>query len=150
MVRLGIGLHGIAATEEEKKFLQQAASLKTTISQIRNIRKGESIGYNRKFIAGKDMVIAVTGIGYADGFPRALGNEKGTMLVKGKPAAVIGNVCMDMTMIDITGIDAAEGDEVVVFGNELPIENVAKAAGTIPYEILTGISQRVKRVYYQE
>lgn len=150
MVRLGIGLHGIAATEEEKKFLQQAASLKTTISQIRNIRKGESIGYNRKFIAGKDMVIAVTGIGYADGFPRALGNEKGTMLVKGKPAAVIGNVCMDMTMIDITGIDAAEGDEVIVFGNELPIENVAKAAGTIPYEILTGISQRVKRVYYQE
>ncbi len=150
MVRLGIGLHGIAATEDERKFLQHAAVLKTTVSQIRNIRKGESIGYSRRGIAGKDMVIAITGIGYADGFPRSLGNGNGFMIVNGKSAPVTGNVCMDMTMIDITGIDAAEGDEVIVFGNGLPIENVAKSAGTIPYEILTGISQRVKRIYFQE
>lgn len=150
MVRLGIGLHGIAATEGERKFLQPVASLKTTISQIRNVRKGESIGYNRRALAMKDMVIAITGIGYADGFPRSLGNGNGIMMVNGKEAPVTGNVCMDMTMIDITGIDAAEGDEVIVFGNGLPIENVAKASGTIPYEILTGISQRVKRVYFQE
>ncbi len=150
MVRLGIGLHGIAATEDERKFLQPAASLKTTISQIRNVKRDESIGYSRRSIANKDMVIAITGIGYADGFPRALSNGVGTMVVKGKQAPVTGNVCMDMTMIDITGIDAAEGDEVIVFGNGLPIEHLAKSAGTIPYEILTGISQRVKRVYFQE
>jgi alanine racemase len=150
MVRLGIGLHGIAATHDEQKFLQTAACLKSTISQIRHVKKGESIGYSRKCIAQKDMVIAITGIGYADGFPRSLGNGKGIMSVNGKPAPVTGNVCMDMTMIDITGIDASEGDEVIVFGNELPIESVAAAAGNIPYEILTGISQRVKRVYFQE
>lgn len=150
MVRIGIGLHGIAATEDEQKFLKPAASLKTTISQIRSIRKGESIGYGRNAIAARDMVIAVTGIGYADGFPRSLGNGQGSMLVNGKFALVTGNVCMDMTMIDITGIDAAEGDEVIVFGIGLPIESIAKAAGTIPYEILTGISQRVRRIYFQE
>jgi alanine racemase len=150
MVRLGIGLHGIAATDEERKFLQAAASLKTTISQIRNVKKGDSIGYSRKSIAPKEIVMAVTGIGYADGFPRSLSNGRGMMMVKGKLTPVIGNVCMDMTMLDITGVDAAEGDEVIVFGNGLPIEHLANAAGTIPYEILTGISQRVKRVYYQE
>ncbi len=150
MVRLGIGLHGIASTPEEKKFLQPAASLKTSISQIRQIKAGDTIGYNRKQVAKKDMTIAVTGIGYADGFPRRLGNNQGMMLVKGMPAPVSGNVCMDLTMIDVTGIDAKEGDEVIVFGQGLPITQVAEMAGTIPYEILTGISQRVKRVYYHE
>lgn len=150
MVRLGIGLHGIASLEQEQKFLLPAATLKTTISQIRQVKAGESVGYSRRYIASKDMTIAITGIGYADGFSRSLGNRKGVMLVKGKTCQVLGSVCMDMTMIDVTGIEVHEGDEVLVFGNGLPITEMAARANTIPYEILTGISQRVKRIYFQE
>ena len=146
MVRLGIGLYGVDPTLK----LQNVTTLKTTISQIKPVRKGETVGYSRKGIVTRDSTIAVVRIGYADGYPRLLGNGNGKMLLNGQLVPVIGNVCMDMTMLDITGIDASEGDEVVVFGQELPVTKVAAWAQTIPYEILTSISQRVKRVYYEE
>jgi alanine racemase len=150
MVRLGIGLYGVDADPAVQQQLKNVTTLKTTISQIKKIKKGESVGYSRKGMATKNSVIATVRIGYADGYPRLLSNGTGKMLVNGKPAPVIGNVCMDMTMLDITGIDANEGDEVTVFGEGLPVGDLASLAQSIPYEILTGISQRVKRVYYEE
>lgn len=150
MVRLGIGLHGVAATANEQRQLQMVATLKTTISQIKHVKAGETIGYSRRGVAKQDMTIATVGIGYADGFNRHLGSEVGKMLVMGQFAPVVGSVCMDMTMIDITGIPAREGTEVIVFGNEYSILEIAKQLDTIPYEVLTGISSRVKRVYFQE
>jgi alanine racemase len=150
MVRLGIGLYGIGASEEEQSHLQHVSTLKTTISQIRQIPKGDSIGYSRKGFAKAPMQIATVPIGYADGLSRKLSNGKGRMIVNGKPAPVVGNVCMDMCMIDITDIAANEGDEVIVFGEQYPITQIAKDLGTIPYEVLTNVSRRVKRVYYQE
>jgi Alr-MurF fusion protein len=150
MVRLGIGLYGVDSNENMQQHLKNVSTLKTTISQIKKIKAGESIGYSRKGVAEKDSVIATVRIGYADGYPRSLSNGIGNMLVNGKLAPVIGNVCMDMTMLDITGIAAEEGDDVMVFGEKLPVSELAQWASTIPYEILTGISQRVKRVYYEE
>ncbi|MEP7254228.1 MAG: bifunctional UDP-N-acetylmuramoyl-tripeptide:D-alanyl-D-alanine ligase/alanine racemase [Ferruginibacter sp.] len=150
MVRLGIGLYGVDADPAIQQQLKNVTTLKTTISQIKKIKKGESVGYSRKGMATKNSVIATVRIGYADGYPRLLSNGTGKMLVNGKPAHVIGNVCMDMTMLDITGVDANEGDEVIVFGEGLPVIELAILAQSIPYEILTGISQRVKRVYYEE
>jgi alanine racemase len=146
MVRLGIGLYGVDANLS----LHNVTTLKSTIAQIKNIKKGETVGYGRRGVLNQDSVIATIRIGYADGFPRSFGNGNGKMLVNDKMAPVIGNVCMDMTMLDITGIDAAEGDEVIVFGETLPVSQIAVWANTIPYEILTNISQRVKRVYYEE
>jgi alanine racemase len=146
MVRLGIGLYGVDAHQP----LQNVTTLITTISQVKNIGKGETVGYSRRGLVNRDSVIATVRIGYADGYPRILGNGAGKMLVNGQFAPVIGNVCMDMTMLDITGIPASEGDEVIVFGEEPNVSNVAKWAGTIPYEILTNISQRVKRIYFEE
>ncbi len=150
MVRLGIGLYGVDNNIDFTKKLKTVATLKTTISQIKKINTGETIGYNRKGIAEKDITIATVRIGYADGYPRNSSNGIGYMLVNGKHAPVIGNVCMDMTMLDITNIGAEEGDEVIVFGDDLPVTTLATASQTIAYEILTGISQRVKRVYYEE
>ncbi len=150
MVRLGIGLYGVDANPAVQQQLKNVTTLKTTISQIKKIKKGESVGYNRKGVAAKDSVIATVRIGYADGYPRLLSNGVGKMMVTGKPVPVIGNVCMDMTMLDITGVDVNVGDEVIVFGEELPVSELALLAQSIPYEILTGISQRVKRVYYEE
>ncbi len=150
MVRLGIGLYGVDADPAIQQQLKNVTTLKTTISQIKKIKKGESVGYSRKGMAAKNSVIATVRIGYADGYPRLLSNGTGKMLVNGKQAPVIGNVCMDMTMLDITGVDANEGDEVLVFGEDLPVSELAMLAQSIPYEILTGISQRVKRVYYEE
>jgi len=150
MVRLGIGLHGIAATSSEQKHLQSVSTLKSTISQIKTVKAGDSIGYNRKAIAQKNMTIGIVGIGYADGFSRKLGNGVGKMMLHGKTVSVTGNVCMDMTMIDITDVPAQEGDEVIIFGNDYSITQFANDMKTIPYEALTGISQRVKRVYFQE
>ena len=150
MVRLGIGLYGVDAHEKMQQQLKNVSTLKTTISQIKKIKKGESVGYSRKGVAEKDSTIATVRIGYADGYPRHLSNGEGSMYVNGKMAPVIGNVCMDMTMLDITGIDATEGDDVTVFGEALPVTQLANWSGTIAYEILTGISQRVKRVYYEE
>jgi len=149
-VRLGIGLYGIGANEIEQKQLQNVSTLKTCISQIKNISANETIGYSRKGIAHKDIQIATVPIGYADGLSRKLSNGQGKMIVKGKVAPIIGNVCMDMCMIDITDINANENDEVIVFGEAYPITEVAKDVETIPYEILTNVSRRVKRVYYQE
>ena len=114
------------------------------------MKAGDSIGYSRKGIAQTDTVIATVRIGYADGYPRSLSNGVGKMLVNDHLVPVIGNVCMDMTMLNITGVDVNEGDEVIVFGEPLPVTHLAAWANTIAYEILTGISQRVKRVYYEE
>jgi alanine racemase len=126
------------------------STLKSVISQVKKIRKGETIGYGRKGKTDKDSDIAVVPVGYADGLSRILSNGRGRMLVHGKRAPIVGNICMDMCMLDVTGLDAREGDEVLVFGDELPITEIAALAGTIPYEILTGISGRVKRIYYHE
>ena len=150
MVRLGIGLYGIDPTEEYRNQLRPVASLKTIISQIRHVPAGETVGYGRKGIVDKPTTIATIAIGYADGFSRAFSQGVGSVVVNGQEARVIGNVCMDMTMIDITGIPAKEGDEVVVFGKQLPIETLAGRIRTIPYEILTGTSERVKRVFVAE
>ncbi|MFT3979905.1 MAG: bifunctional UDP-N-acetylmuramoyl-tripeptide:D-alanyl-D-alanine ligase/alanine racemase [Ferruginibacter sp.] len=150
MVRLGIGMYGVDEDAGMQQQLQNVTTLKTTISQIKHIRAGESVGYSRSAVAANDMTIATVRIGYADGYPRILSNAKGQMLVNGQPAAVVGRVCMDMTMIDITGIAAEEEDEVIVFGQELPVTWLADWAQTIPYEILTNISQRVKRLYFEE
>ncbi len=149
MVRLGIGLYGVDSANGLS--LQTVTTLKSTIAQIRTVKAGDTIGYNRKGKLMRDSLIATVRIGYADGFGRQLGNGKGSMYINGKLAAVIGNVCMDMTMIDITDIPGVkEGDEVEIFGKHLPVQQVAEWAGTIAYEIMTGISQRVKRVYTEE
>lgn len=150
MVRLGIGLYGVDGNAAMQQQLKNVSTLKTTIAQVKKVKAGESIGYNRSSVAQQDALIATVRIGYADGYPRNLGNGKGSMWVNGKLAPVTGNVCMDMTMLDVTGIDVQEGDEVMVFGEQLPVPDVAKWSGTIAYEILTGISQRVKRVYFEE
>ncbi|CAN5562748.1 bifunctional UDP-N-acetylmuramoyl-tripeptide:D-alanyl-D-alanine ligase/alanine racemase [soil metagenome] len=150
MVRLGIGLHGIAATPNEQRQLQMVSTLKTTISQVRQVKLGETIGYSRRGVAHKDMTLATIGIGYADGLSRRLGNGVGKMLVMGQYAPTVGSICMDMTMIDISGIPARESTEVVVFGQEYTILDLAKQMETIPYEVLTSISERVKRVYFHE
>lgn len=150
MVRLGIGLYGVDPTQEQHHDIIPVATLKTIISQIKQIRKGESIGYGRKGKAEKDITIATIAIGYADGFSRAFSNGAGHILLHGKRIPVIGNVCMDMTMIDITGLPAQEGDEVIIFGASLPIQEVANSIKTIPYEILTNTSERVKRIFVSE
>ena len=150
MVRLGIGLYGVDGTPAIQQQLKNVTTLKTTISQIKKIKAGDSVGYSRKGVATKDSVIATVRIGYADGYPRLLSNGNGKMWVGNKAVPVIGNVCMDMTMLDITGVDVTEGDDVIVFGVELPVSDLAVLAQSIPYEILTGISQRVKRVYFEE
>jgi Alr-MurF fusion protein len=151
MVRLGIGLYGIDSADSHKLNLSEVSTLKSTIAQIKYLKNGITVGYNRKGIADGNTIIATVGIGYADGYPRTLGEGNGKMLVKGHLAPVIGSVCMDMTMIDITGIpDVHESDEVIIFGRELSVQQVAKWAQTIPYEILTGVSQRVKRIYFEE
>jgi alanine racemase len=151
MVRLGIGIYGIDPAGTGKLPLQEVSTLKTTIAQIKHLHEGDTVGYNRSGLASEGTVIATVRIGYADGYARALGNGVGKMWVAGHLAPTIGVVSMDMTMIDITGIPGVkEGDEVVVFGKELSVNQLAIWAGTIAYEILTGVSQRVKRVYYQE
>jgi alanine racemase len=150
MVRLGIGLYGIDGTNIGELNLLPVATLKSTIAQLKRVKKGESVSYNRKGVVMRDSVIATVRIGYADGYSRRLGNGNGKMLVHKSLAPVVGTVCMDMTMIDVTDIPGVkEGDDVIVFGTLLPLQELASRAGTIPYEIMTGISQRVKRVYYE-
>jgi len=150
MVRLGIGLYGVNPTSESFHQLQPVATLKTVISQIKKIKPGESVGYGRRGKAIHQMTLATIAIGYADGFSRSFSKGAGVVLIKGKKAPVVGNVCMDMTMIDITGIEAKEGDEVTIFGEGLPIQELATRANTIPYEILTNTSERVKRIFFAE
>ncbi|WP_276132266.1 bifunctional UDP-N-acetylmuramoyl-tripeptide:D-alanyl-D-alanine ligase/alanine racemase [Polluticoccus soli] len=151
MVRLGLGLYGVESSKTMQKQLRQVSTLKTIIAQIKDIPVGDTVGYGRKAVATSEMRTATISIGYADGYPRSLGNSKAHVLIHGKPAKVIGVVCMDMCMVDITHIpEAREGDEVIVFSPELPITQLAEWAGTIPYELMTGVSQRVKRVYENE
>ena len=150
MVRLGIGMYGVDSAVEHQSLLQPVATLKTTIAQLKHLKAGETVGYNRKGILNKDAVIATVRIGYADGYSRKLGNGVGKMWLNGKLVPVVGSICMDMTMVDVTGIEVQEGDEIIVFGKELPVQKLAEWAGTIPYEIMTSISQRVKRVYFEE
>lgn len=151
MVRLGIGLYGVDSVVDNKVNLQTVATLKSTVAQIKHLKKGDSVSYNRKGILERDSVIATIRMGYADGYPRRLGNGVGKVWINGILVSIIGTICMDMFMVDITGIpDVKEGDEVIVFGKEIPVQQIAKWAETIPYEIMTGISQRVKRVYFEE
>lgn len=150
MVRLGIGLYGVEANGLHQKEIQTVGTLKTIISQVKKVRAGETVGYSRKGKTEKDCTIATIAIGYADGYDRRFGNGVGKVLVKGHLCPVIGNVCMDMTMIDVTGVEAEEGDPVIIFGKDLPINQLAKDIGTISYEILTSVSERVKRVFYTE
>lgn len=150
MVRLGIGLYGVSSDPTYRKKLLSVSSLKSHISQIHHLKTGDTVGYGRIEKVETNMTTATVPIGYADGLGREHGNRAGKMMINGFPAPIIGNVCMDMCMLDITGVPAQEGDEVVVFGHGYPIEEFASAAGKIPYEILTGIGSRVKRVYFQE
>lgn len=151
MVRLGIGLYGVDSAETHQLSLQTVATLKSTIAQIRTVAAGETVGYNRNGVVQQESKIATIRIGYADGYSRRFGNGIGQVLVRGQRAPVIGNVCMDMTMIDVTHISGVmEGDEVEIFGKQLSIQELAKSSGTIPYEIMTSVSQRVKRVYVEE
>ncbi|RPE13994.1 bifunctional UDP-N-acetylmuramoyl-tripeptide:D-alanyl-D-alanine ligase/alanine racemase [Chitinophaga lutea] len=151
MVRLGIGMYGVDSAASFQDKLRNVSTLKTTIAQLKHIPAGDSVGYGGQWTATAPAVTATVRIGYADGYSRKLGNGNGKMLIRNKLAPVVGVVAMDMLMLDVTHIpDAAEGDEVIVFGEALPVQEVADWAGTIPYEILTGISQRVKRVYFQE
>ena len=147
MVRLGIGLYGVDPGKTTSALIE-AVALKTTIAQIRKVGEGESVGYGGKAIVGRDSIIATIRIGYADGFPRALGNGKGSVRIKGGLVPTVGSVCMDMTMIDITGYpEIGLQDEVLVFGQERPLVEIAKEADTIPYVVMTGVTQRVPRVY---
>ena len=148
MVRLGLGLYGVDPFTNE--MLHNVTTLKTTILQIHQIPAGETVGYSRRGILQRDSRIAAIPIGYADGLNRHLGNGKGYCLVNGKKAPYVGNICMDVCMIDVTDIDCKEGDKVIIFGRELPVTQLADWLDTIPYEILTSVSNRVKRVYYQD
>jgi len=148
MVRLGIGHYGISSLPDMN--LKQVCALKTVILQIKAVKAGETVGYSRKGIVATDKRIAIIPIGYADGFDRKLGNGVGEVLLNGKRAKVIGNVCMDLIMIDVTNIEANEGDQVEIFGDHLTISEVAGWLKTIPYEVLTSVSRRVKRIYFQE
>lgn len=150
MVRLGISLYGVSANPKEQEFLQNVSTLKTIISQTKYIKPGDTVGYGRSFTAPVLMKIAIIPIGYADGLSRRLSNGVGKVWVNGKIVPIIGTVCMDMCMIDITDVEASEGDTVIIFGKEIHIQELADSLGTIPYEILTGISRRVKRIYFQE
>ena len=148
MCRLGLGLYGI--NPRNNQIINNVSSLKTTILQMRNVKAGCSIGYSRRTILERDSVIAAIPIGYADGLNRHLGNRNGYCLVNGQKAEYVGNICMDVCMIDVTGIDCHEGDSVEIFGDNLHVTELSDRLDTIPYEILTGISNRVKRIYFEE
>lgn len=147
MVRTGIGLYGFGNSAEEDANLIPVATLKTIVSQIHHLEKGATVGYNRLFKAAKTTKTATLPLGHADGISRIYGKQKTAVLLNGKLAPIIGNVCMDMLMIDITGIDCQEGDEVIIFGKNKSAEEFAHTAGTISYELITSISQRVKREF---
>jgi alanine racemase len=150
MVRLGIGLYGISNDEEEQKYLENVGTLKSVISQIRTIDQGESVGYGRRFIADATTKIATIPIGYADGIRRSWGNGVGYVVINNKQAKIVGSICMDMLMVDVTNIDCKEGNSVIIFGENPSVNHMALQLYTIPYEILTSISQRVKRVFFRE
>lgn len=146
MVRSGIGLYGFGNSEKENLNFQPIAKLKSVISQLHNIEKNESVGYNRAFKSDVSIKSATIPIGHADGIGRQYGNGKGYVIINGQKAAIIGNVCMDMIMVNVTDIDCKEGDEVTIFDASHTAENLASAAHTISYELISAISQRVKRI----
>jgi alanine racemase len=150
MVRLGIQLYGCSEIPEMAQKLHNVVTLKTVVTQIKNIPAGETIGYNRTWKLQRDTQVAIIPIGYADGYPRELCNGRGKVLIQGQKVPVIGKICMDMCMLDITGLRVHEGDEVVVYGEGNSVSEMAEAAGLICYELMTRISQRVPRVYVQE
>lgn len=146
MVRLGIGLYGISTKYQNQ--VKNISTFKTKIAQIKYLNKGETVGYSRKGILNRNTKIAIVPVGYADGLNRALSNGKGIMFINNKKASIIGNICMDMCMLDITDIECNTNDEVIIFGDNYPVSQLAQKLNTIPYEILTSISERVKRVYF--
>ena len=148
MCRLGLGLYGVSP--RDNRVLANVCTLKTTILQMREVPATETVGYGRRGVLGRDSVIAAVPIGYADGLSRKLGNGRSFALVNGKEAPYVGNICMDVAMLDVTGIDCEEGDSVEIFGDHLPVTRLSDVMDTIPYEVLTGISNRVKRVYFQD
>lgn len=150
MVRIGIGLYGISSNPALKKNLAPVISWKSSISQVKTLKPGESVGYNRTFIAQKETRIAIIPVGYADGYRRALSQGKGNILVHGKPCPTVGNVCMDMTMIDVSEIICKTGDEVEIIGPHQNIHELAASSQTIPYEVLTSLSKRLQRIYLEE
>lgn len=150
MVRIGIGMVGISANPKVKKQLQSAVTFKTVISQISEVKQGESIGYNRKYKAEKDTRIATIPVGYADGIPRLIGNKKGFVGIQNQKVSIVGNICMDMLMVDLQNIKTKEGDEVIIFNGNPTLEEFSGYCQTIPYEVLTSISRRVKRIYIKD
>lgn len=150
MVRLGIGLYGYDSAQQFQDKLQVVGTLKTVISQLKEVKASETVGYNRNGKTDHDITIATLPIGYADGIGRLAGNGKMTVFIQGQEAPTIGNICMDMLMVNVSGLPCKEGDEVVIFGPQHPIEKLAISLGTIPYEVLTNVSQRVKRVYLKD
>lgn len=148
MCRLGLGLYGI--NSRNNQVINNVSTLKTTILQLRHVSAGETVGYSRKGKIDHDSIIAAIPIGYADGLNRHLGNRHCYCLVNGQKADYVGNICMDVCMIDVTGIPCKEGDSVEIFGDDLPVTVLSDVLDTIPYEVLTGISNRVKRVYFQD
>ena len=148
MVRLGLGLYGINPRNDQT--IHNVSTLRTTILQIHDVKAGESVGYSRKTVLERDSRIASLPIGYADGLDRHLGNGNAYCLVNGQKAYYVGNICMDVCMIDVTDIDCQEGDSVEIFGPNLPVHVLSDILGTIPYEIISTVSIRVKRVYYTE
>lgn len=148
MVRLGISLYGVSASGQEG--LHNVCTLKTTILQIKHLKQGETVGYGRRGQLDHDASIATIRIGYADGLSRQFGNRVGQVLIKGQLVPIIGNICMDLSMIEVTGLDVKEGDEVIIFGDQLSVVDQAKKINTIPYEILTSVSARVRKIYFRE
>jgi alanine racemase len=130
--------------------LKTAGQFKTRISQIKKIREGEPVGYGCADVSDKERIIAILPVGYADGLNRKLGNRNGSLFIKGKKVSIIGNICMDMCMADVTGLNAETGDEAEIFGEQISIDEIAAICQTIPYEILTSIPRRVKRVFFRE
>ena len=149
MVRLGIGLYGVSPMGEDAT-LHPISALKTIILQIHDIPADETVGYSRRGKLTRPSRIAALPIGYADGLNRRFGNGNGYCIIAGKRAPYVGNICMDVCMVDVTDIDCKEGDEVEIFGKDLPVTRLAEWIGTIPYEVLTSISTRIKRVYYSD
>ena len=147
MVRLGLGLYGINSRNNE--VINHVSTLRTTILQIHDVEQEDTVGYSRKGVLQRKSRIAAIPIGYADGLNRKLGCGRGYCLVNGQKAPYVGNICMDVCMIDVTDIDCQEGDSVEIFGKNLPVTVLSDLLETIPYEILTGVSTRVKRVYFQ-
>ena len=150
MVRLGLGLYGFSPVPEIQPHLQSVVTLKSVITQIKNVKKSETIGYNRSFTAQKDMQIAIVPVGYADGFPRELSNGVGSMRVQQTQCPIVGKICMDMTMIDVTELKVSIGDEVIIYDAENTLEKTGASIGKTSYELLTAISKRVPRIYMRE